>query len=564
MASDDIKLGVNYTEVKGATKAVRGLGNSLRATSVQQSGLTKKSKKFTMGIQQAGFQVGDFAAQVQNGTSAMVALGQQGPQLLGVLGVWGALAGAALAIGTAIIKAKNAGKDLKFDFKGISADLGKLFEPAKPFFDQIGKAFKWVGGIFKSLLNGLITGLAKFFTILSHLPNIAKEVASQAGDRLKALQLRFDIMVAKMTIAINNFSSNFKVGFVVTINAIMKDAVGFGAGYFAIYKTAYENIKTLFAGIGDWFAGIFTTAVNKVIEKANGMIEKINGMIQYFGGEGLELIGTIDTNDKDNIVREYKNVFDEVAAAYQASKDSVTGFGLPDTSGSDSASAKATQGLIKAADALSVLKRELDKPLESVEDLYAALDKVGSFDLGKYFSWGAKEAKENLKKVKSDAEQARDALSSSMETAFMSLVDGTKSVKDAFRDMASAVIKELYRIYVVKKITGMVTDFLEGSNVPLFGGKANGGPVGAGGSYLVGERGPEIFTPSTSGTITPNSKSGGAGSGVTVVQNINISTGVQQTVRAEIRQMMPQIAQSAKAAVADSKRRGGNYGRAMA
>ena len=144
MASDDIKLGVNYSEVQGATKAVHGLGNSLRSTSVQQSGLTKKSKKFTMGIQQAGFQVGDFAAQVQNGTSAMVALGQQGPQLLGVLGVWGAqLAGAALrAIGTAIIKAKNAGKELKFDFKGIGADLGKLFEPAKPFFDQIGKAFE--------------------------------------------------------------------------------------------------------------------------------------------------------------------------------------------------------------------------------------------------------------------------------------------------------------------------------------------------------------------------------------------------------------------------------------
>ena len=130
--------------------------------------------------------------------------------------------------------------------------------------------------------------------------------------------------------------------------------------------------------------------------------------------------------------------------------------------------------------------------------------------------------------------------------------------------MASAVIKELYRIYVVKKITGMITGALEGSNVPLFGGKANGGPVGAGGSYLVGERGPEIFTPSTSGTITPNSKSGGAGSGVTIVQNINVSTGVQQTVRAEIRQMMPQIADSAKGAVLDAKRRGGSYGRAFA
>ena len=63
-------------------------------------------------------------------------------------------------------------------------------------------------------------------------------------------------------------------------------------------------------------------------------------------------------------------------------------------------------------------------------------------------------------------------------------------------------------------------------------------------------------------TITPNS--GGGGSGTTIVQNINVSTGVQQTVRAEIRQMMPQIADSAKGAVLDAKRRGGSYGRAMA
>ena len=65
-----------------------------------------------------------------------------------------------------------------------------------------------------------------------------------------------------------------------------------------------------------------------------------------------------------------------------------------------------------------------------------------------------------------------------------------------------------------------------------------------------------------SGTITPNS--GGGGGATTIVQNINVSTGVQQTVRAEIRQMMPQIADSAKGAVLDAKRRGGSYGRAMA
>jgi len=94
-------------------------------------------------------------------------------------------------------------------------------------------------------------------------------------------------------------------------------------------------------------------------------------------------------------------------------------------------------------------------------------------------------------------------------------------------------------------------------------GRANGGPVSEGRSYLVGERGPEMFTPTMGGGhITPASQTNAGG--VTIVQNINVSTGVQQTVRSEIRQMMPQIAQSAKGAVLDAKRRGGSYGSAFA
>ena len=40
------------------------------------------------------------------------------------------------------------------------------------------------------------------------------------------------------------------------------------------------------------------------------------------------------------------------------------------------------------------------------------------------------------------------------------------------------------------------------------GARALGGPVGAGGTYLVGERGPELFTPNTGGQIIPNDRLG--------------------------------------------------------
>ena len=96
------------------------------------------------------------------------------------------------------------------------------------------------------------------------------------------------------------------------------------------------------------------------------------------------------------------------------------------------------------------------------------------------------------------------------------------------------------------------------------GGVVNGPTVFpmANGMGLMGEAGPEAIMPLKRG---PDGKLGvEGGGGVTVVQNINVSTGVQQTVRTEIKSLMPQIAEASKAAVADAKRRGGSYGRNFA
>ena len=56
----------------------------------------------------------------------------------------------------------------------------------------------------------------------------------------------------------------------------------------------------------------------------------------------------------------------------------------------------------------------------------------------------------------------------------------------------------------------------------------------------------------------------GADGGVTLNQTINLTTGIQQTVRAEVMSLAPQIAAQAKAAVLDAKRRGGGFSAAFA
>lgn len=91
---------------------------------------------------------------------------------------------------------------------------------------------------------------------------------------------------------------------------------------------------------------------------------------------------------------------------------------------------------------------------------------------------------------------------------------------------------------------------------------AIGGSVNRGQPTLVGERGQEVFVPNQNGAIIPNNKLGGGGD-VVVNQTINVTTGVQQTVRAEIATLMPQIANAAKGAVADARMRGGGYSKAL-
>ena len=51
------------------------------------------------------------------------------------------------------------------------------------------------------------------------------------------------------------------------------------------------------------------------------------------------------------------------------------------------------------------------------------------------------------------------------------------------------------------------------------GGKASGGPVSGGTTYMVGEQGPELFTPNGSGNITPNDKLGGSGTTINISGN---------------------------------------------
>ncbi|ONG56966.1 hypothetical protein BKE38_05065 [Pseudoroseomonas deserti] len=79
-------------------------GRAAAQLATANDNLARSSNQVAHQVQNASYQVGDFFVQVASGQSAITALAQQLPQLLGGFGMIGALAGAGVAIGAVVYR----------------------------------------------------------------------------------------------------------------------------------------------------------------------------------------------------------------------------------------------------------------------------------------------------------------------------------------------------------------------------------------------------------------------------------------------------------------------------
>jgi phage-related minor tail protein len=131
-----------------------------------------------------------------------------------------------------------------------------------------------------------------------------------------------------------------------------------------------------------------------------------------------------------------------------------------------------------------------------------------AFDLSELAS-GASAARSELKETAREGTLAAHALSEAFESAGRdianSLEGAARSGELSFSALAEQIAQSFAQIaldqFVLQPVSGLL-----GNASSLLGGvlgqRAEGGPVLAGERYLVGERGPEVFTPSQSGAIS--------------------------------------------------------------
>jgi len=138
--------------------------------------------------------------------------------------------------------------------------------------------------------------------------------------------------------------------------------------------------------------------------------------------------------------------------------------------------------------------------------------------------------------------QAFERAGSSIESA---LTRAARTGEFSFSTMADAILRDLSRLAVDRFVTGPLDTLVSSwaANLPFFGARADGGPVTSGGAYLVGERGPEIFTPASAGTVA---------SSAPITVNIMLSSGSDV---ATIRRSEGQIATALARAVSKGARR---------
>lgn len=173
--------------------------------------------------------------------------------------------------------------------------------------------------------------------------------------------------------------------------------------------------------------------------------------------------------------------------------------------------------------------------IQAAEDRNARLKELRAGSFGQGIGRAADDYLTNMATAMEQGRQAFDSVISNMGTALDNFV---KTGKLSFKDLAGSIIRDLIAIQLRASATGLFSMLIKGITAYATGGtslaadslyslgsarlgapKAAGGPVSAGVTHMVGENGPELFTPSGSGTIIPNHSLGGAGGTTNVTNN---------------------------------------------
>jgi hypothetical protein len=638
-------------EFRDFTSGLATGGNQFAKFNVEAYKANQRTKRFaSVGLQQAGYQVGDFAVQLQGGTNIAVAFGQQMSQLLGIFGAGGAIAGAGVAIATAFIAPLI---DAKRNAKGFNDTL-----------ETIGSTISSMESLGDTLRDVLVApffegqeAATSFFTRITQEQEkrAGQTIASALGRRtyagLSGKGILYDLEKARDELAKGTTQGLFPaisgeqpvvdVEGVAAIDAAMKDISR------AVYqivddKTVLRPLEEIAENLvnlaeagrtsaptiqkaitdliqsDDVLLGIYEKTIRKRIEaskeeekQAQAALERSMALQEDYIARGQKAQAkVIKQEETDKAAALERSMALQEALITRGQKSQAQRDA--DRQAQEERAMALQEEMIKRGQEAQAKRDETNhKARLKYMDLEAAKQvKLGLVPYGismSGLSAAAKTYKDRKAQEEADAKAAArrakdlekaidltreltdvqkqqveiaDTVSGAFGDMFMNMIDGTVSAKDAFRAMAADIIRELYRIMVVEQMVQSIKGAILGGFAPAPSqGRSYAPPVAPRGNSIFDGGGYTGSGPRSGGldgkggfmamlhpreTVVDHTKGQGVGGDtITVNQNINVTTGVQQTVRAEVMGLMPQIAEASKAAVLDAKRRGGAFGKAF-
>ena len=164
---------------------------------------------------------------------------------------------------------------------------------------------------------------------------------------------------------------------------------------------------------------------------------------------------------------------------------------------------------------IPIFKVHLTTAITGVKTVFAALGKLVADNAG-FFNL-IKSAMEGVLTV---AKLLAPFIGGAFKTAFSGIAIIIGGVSDAIGALVAGINTAISAVNALIKAYNVVNNIIPGSkDLGTIKKLATGGMVSSNNPYIVGELGPELFVPSSSGRIVPNNKLGGGGSVINLTVN---------------------------------------------